>query len=200
MSTSDKSRDTKRDLNDDDRGLVPPPASTVEITTGPTFKAALGWTFFDPANLLCIILMTGAGLLAFNELASVGSGPVWLVILYYACIAAFLRGYFFYYYYGGPVARMLVYIPLVMGILIGAAYWEDLSSGFQFLHNQQTGAKGESPGLHWSALLNCMSAIAITIHLMIPRRWLIRMTDDIQERVPENFGTGLLKAQDTEDL
>ena len=150
-----------------------------------TFKAALGWTFFDPANLLCILLLTGAAVLCFTEMQMAGQRAAWTVILYYACLAGFLRGYFFFYYYGGRFARVLVYLLLLMSIAVGAAYWEDASQGFHYFNGNMKAFKSASDALHWAALLHVMSGICLTVHLLIPRRWLIRIADDIMENVPE---------------
>ena len=78
-----------------------------------------------------------------------------------------------------------MYVGILLAIAVGAAYWEDASTGFHFLDAGQKQYKASSDALHWSALLHVMSGISLTVHLLIPRRWLIRMTDDIMERFPE---------------
>lgn len=170
-----------------DESLAAPPTqpTSTDAQETKTFKAALGWTFFDPANLLCILLLTSAAVISFKEVQLTGQRSVGIVVVYYACLAGFLRGYFFYYYYGGRFGRVVVYLLLFLSITIGAAYWEDASLGFHYLSGVSKAYKQPSEALHWCALLHCMSAICLTIHLLIPRRWLIKMTDDIAERVPE---------------
>ena len=162
-------------------------------------KTLLGWTFFDPCNLLSIILLSVAAILAFNEMRQISMSHTWVVIFYYGCIVAFLRGYFYYYYDGGKLARILIYCPLVLGILMGSAYWSDASKGFAYLSDQSLRRTDVSDGFYWAGLLNVMCAIAITVHLVMPRRWLIRITDDIENRVPDDLGASIIKVQDTAD-
>ena len=186
MSTSLSSEevDPKKPLNESQ--VSPPSQPTSELAQETqTFKAALGWTFFDPANLLCILLLTSAAVLSFKEMQLTGQRAIGMVLLYYACLTAFLRGYFFYYYYGGRFGRIVVYLLLFCSIIMGAAFWEDASLGFHYLSGITKSYKQPSEPLHWCALLHCMSAICLTVHLLIPRRWLIKMTDDIVEIVPE---------------
>ena len=186
MSTSVSQDESEATNTPSEADVTPPPVTASDVTDGTqTFKAALGWTFFDPANLLCILLLTGAAVLSFTEMQMVGQRAVWTVLLYYACLAGFLRGYFFYYYYGGRIGRVMVYLGLFTAIAVGAAYWEDTSIGFHFFEGGQKQFKAASDALHWAALLHVMSGVCLTIHLLIPRRWLIKMTDDIMERVPE---------------
>ena len=162
-------------------------------------KAVLGWTFFDPCNLLSIILLSSAAILTFNEMQQISLSHTWVVIFYYGCIAAFLRGYFYHYYYGGKIARILVYCPLVLGVLVGSAYWSDAAKGFAYLSDYALRMKADSGGFYWASLLNVMCAISITVHLVMPRRWLVRITDDIENRVPDDLGVSIIKAQDTVD-
>ena len=186
MSTSVSPDESQATDANSEPGVAPPPVTTSDAQPDvQTFKAALGWTFFDPANLLCILLLTSAAVLCFTEMQMVGQRAAWTVLLYYACLAGFLRGYFFYYYYGGQFGRVMVYLGLFTAITVGAAYWEDASIGFHFVDAGQKRFKPASGALHWSALLHVMSGVCLTVHLLIPRRWLIRMTDDIMERVPE---------------
>ena len=93
------------------------------------------------------------------------------VVVYAVCVAV--------------VVLYSVVVLLFVSILMGAAFWEDASLGFHYLDDGAKKLKQPSQALHWSALLHCMAAICLTVHLLIPRRWLIRMTDDIIERVPE---------------
>ena len=184
MSTSVSTDEGLQEAEVSEENLaLPDPPTAEQSADAKTFKAALGWTFFDPANLLCILLLTGAGVLSFTEMQMVGQSL--MVVFYYICMAAFLRGYFYFYYYGGRFGRVVVYLLLFVSILMGAAFWEDASLGFHYLGDGAKKLKQPSQALHWSALLHCMAAICLTVHLLIPRRWLIRMTDDIVERVPE---------------
>lgn len=171
----------------------------VADVTQTSVKTVLGWTFFDPCNLLSIILLSAAAILAFNEMRQISLSHTWAVILYYGCLTAFLRGYFYYYYHGGKVARVLVYLPLLAGILVGSAYWSDAAKGFAYLSDLSLRMKPASDGLHWAGLLNIMCAIALTVHIIMPRRWLVKITDDIENRVPDDLGVSKIRVPGTGD-
>ena len=160
-------------------------------------KALLGWTFFDPCNLLSIILLSSAAILAFNEMRQLSLSHTWSVMIYYACLAVFLRSYFHAYYQGTRVSRLLVSLPLLFGILAGSAYWSDAAQGFTYVSDNVLSTKEPSPAFYWASLLNIMCAIAISVHFIAPRRWLVRITDDIENRVPDDLGSSLIKARDT---
>lgn len=163
-----------------------------------TIKTLLGWTFFDPCNLLCIILLFSASVLAFNEFKGSTAEHLWTIIIYYACVASYLRTYFYRYYYGTAVKRIMIYVPLMLAIVLGSAYWYDSSTGFAYLDGFSLKNTGRRPALYWASLLHLMSAISITCHLLMPRGWLIKITDDIESSVPEDLGVGPLTERDTE--
>jgi hypothetical protein len=176
-----------------------PPLPVAPQETESSVKTLLGWTFFDPGNLLSILLLSSAAILAFNEMRQLSLSHTWSVIFYYGCIAAFLRSYFHYYYHGSRVTRVAVFVPLLLGILAGGAYWSDAAQGFEYLSKMSLRTKAPSLGFYWASLLNVMCAIALTVHLIMPRRWLVRITEDIENRVPDDLGVSIIKGRDTED-
>jgi len=167
--------------------------------TDQSVKTLLGWTFFDPCNLLSIILLSSGAILAFNEMRQLSLSHTWSVLLYYGCIAVFLRSYFHAYYHGSRVTRVAIFVPLLFGILAGGAYWSDAALGFAYLSNHVLSNKPPNQGFYWASLLNIMCAISISVHLIMPRRWLVRLTDDIENRVPDDLGRSLIKGRDTAD-
>jgi hypothetical protein len=173
-----------------------PPATQ---RTDQSVKTLLGWTFFDPGNLLSIILLSSAAILAFIEMRQLSLSHTWSVMIYYACIAVFLRSYFYAYYHGTKITRVMVFTPLLFGILAAGGYWSDAAQGFAYLSEHTLSTKAPSQGFYWASLLHIMCAIAISVHLIMPRRWLVRITDDIENRVPDDLGTSLIKGRDTAD-
>ncbi|MGB0646601.1 MAG: hypothetical protein ACPGQS_05455 [Bradymonadia bacterium] len=165
----------------------------------PSVKSFLGWTFFDPCNLLCITALSISTILAFNESQLVGLDRTWAVLIYYGCLAAFLRSYFYFYYYGGKLARIVVFSLLMLTLTVGGLSWNDAAKGFAYLSDGLLLEKGESAGFFWASLLHAMAGVSLTVHIIVPRRWLIRITEDIENRVPDEFGTSIITGQDTAD-
>ena len=169
------------------------------VSTAPGVKSLLGWTFFDSCNLLCVTALGVSNILAFNESQHVSLDRTWSVLIYYGCLAAFLRSYFYFYYYGGKLARLVVFALLILTIAVGGFYWNDASEGFAYLSDGLLLEKGPSTGFFWSSLLHAMAGVSLIVHFMIPRRWLIRLTDDLENRIPDNLGSSIIKNQDTAD-
>jgi hypothetical protein len=142
----------------------------------------LGWTFFDPVNLVCVSLLAASATLVVISMRNRGAADWYMPLGFYVCIAAFLRGYIFNYYSGRPVARVLVLFALLLGILGSAALWEERTAPHEVLRAGGVYHVPVAEGFHIAALLHLTCAIALLVHYMLPRRWLIRMTDEMADR------------------
>lgn len=188
---------TKSTGDKKDRRDHPQPKDSA--TSAPGVKSFLGWTFFDPCNLLCIATLSASTILAFNESQLISLDRTWPVLIYYGCLAAFLRSYFYFYYYGGKLARLVVFALLMLALTVGGLYWNDAAKGFAYLSDGLLLEKGPSTGFFWAGLLHAMAGVSLTVHIIVPRRWLIRITEDIENRVPDDLGASVITVQDTED-
>lgn len=141
-----------------------------------------GWTFFDPANLVCVPLLAVAA--AVVVLAMRGRGaPDWQMPLgLYLCLAVFLRGYFFSYYHGRSASRVVVLVVLLLGLGLSGLLWEDRAAAHEVLRDGQITRVPPAEGFHVAALLHLASAITLFVHAILPRRWLIRFTDELADR------------------
>ena len=102
---------------------------------------------------------------------------------FYLCLAAFLRGYFFQYYHGGRWARALVLAVLIAVLLLSALLWEDRSQSYRLRAGDHfVRVEGELP-FHWAALFHGLMACTLFIHTLLPRRWLVRATEEVVEVV-----------------
>ncbi len=153
------------------------------VRVGPRgLKGVVGWTFFDPANLICIALLTASALLVVVSMRGRGA-PDWVMPLgLYLCLAVFLRGYIFSYYHGRAVGRVVVIIVLLFGLLASAALWEDRAGAFRVLRAAGLVEVPEAMGFHAAALFHVASAATLLIHWLLPRRWLVRATDGLAEQ------------------
>lgn len=145
-------------------------------------EGLFGWTFFDPANLVCVTLLSVAAALVVIAMRGRGA-PDWQMPLgLYLCLAVFLRGYFFSYYHGRSTGRVIVLVVLLLGLSISAALWEDRAAPHELLRQGQVLRVPPSEGMHVAALLHMASAITLFVHALMPRRWLIRATDELADR------------------
>ncbi len=159
----------------------PPPRSPVRV--GPRgFQGVVGWTFFDPANLVCVVLLAAAALLVVVSMRGRGA-PDWVMPLgLYVCLAVLLRGYIFSYYHGRALSRLWVLGVLAGGLLASAALWEDRSGAHQVLRASGMVEVPEAAGFHVAAVLHVVCVATLVIHLLLPRRWLTRATDELADR------------------
>ena len=143
---------------------------------------AFGWTFFDPGNLVSLgLLMASMGLVVISMRAR--GAPDWYMPFgLYLCLCAFLRGYFFNYYHGKTVERVVVLAILVGGILYSAALWEDRATAQEVLRQHGVFVVPPAHGFHVAALLHVTCAIALMVHNLLPRNWLVKATDGLAER------------------
>lgn len=146
------------------------------------FHGLIGWTFFDPANLIAVTLLGGAAGLCVYGLQSRDASDWYMPLGLYACLAAFLRGYFFQYYHGGRFGRGFVLFLLVFGLLVSAFLWEDRSQAYRLRQGDKFIRIEGSPAFHWAALLHGVVSATLLIHTFLPRRWLVRATDEMAER------------------
>ncbi len=145
-------------------------------------EGLFGWTFFDPANLVCVTLLSVAATLVVVAMRGRGA-PDWQMPLgLYLCLAVFLRGYFFNYYHGRSLGRVVVLLVLLLGLGISATLWEDRAQAHEVLRRGEVLRVPASEGFHVAALLHLASAITLFVHALMPRRWLIRATDELADR------------------
>lgn len=145
-------------------------------------EGLFGWTFFDPANLVCVTLLTVSAALVVIAMRGRGA-PDWQMPLgLYLCLAVFLRGYFFSYYHGRSLGRVVVLVVLLLGLGISATLWEDRAGAYEMLRRGEVVRVPPAEGFHVAALLHLASAITLFVHALMPRRWLIRATDELADR------------------
>lgn len=141
-----------------------------------------GWTFFDPANLVCVTLLTVAAVLVVLAMRARSAPDVPIAIALYVCLAAFLRGYFFKYYHGGPFGRVVVLLVLLLGVLGSAALWFDSARAHVVLRASGPVTLREAPGFRTAAVLHLAAALTLLLHFVVPRRWMLRATDELADR------------------
>lgn len=150
------------------------------IVVGPRrIKGWFGHTFFDPVNLMCVSLMLISAVLVIVSMRGRGAADWYMALGLYICLFTFLRGYVFNYYYGRPFGRVLVLTILLVGLLGSAALWEDRWPMHEVIRDAGVAQLPAAKGFHLAALLHVTCAIALLAHLIVPRRWLIRATDDL---------------------
>ena len=150
------------------------------IVVGPRrIRGWFGQTFFDPVNLMCVSLMLISAVMVVVSMRGRGATDWYMALGLYVCLFTFLRGYVFNYYYGRPFGRVLVLVLLLVGLLASAALWEDRTPMHEVVRDGGVVQLPEALGFHLAALLHVTCAIALLGHLMVPRRWLIRATDDL---------------------
>ena len=141
-----------------------------------------GWTFFDPGNLVSLSLLMASMVLVIISMHARGAPDWYMPLGLYLCICAFLRGYFFNYYHGRVVERIVVLIILVASVLYSAALWEDRALGHEVLRQHGVYHVPPAHGFHVAALLHVTCAIALLVHNLLPRHWLVKATDGLAER------------------
>ncbi len=153
------------------------------VRVGPRgFQGVVGWTFFDPANLVCVVSLAASALLVVVSMRGRGA-PDWAMPLgLYLCVAVFLRGYIFSYYHGRGLGRLAVLMVLVCALLASAALWEDRAGAYRVLRASGLVTVPEAKGFHVAALLHVLCAATLVLHWLLPRRWLIRATDELADR------------------
>jgi hypothetical protein len=163
------------------------------LLVGPRgIRGFFGWTFFDPANLVCIVFLSIAASLALISMRDRGAPDWYMPIGLYVCLAAFLRGYFFSYYHGTAFSRVTTLLILLVALMISAALWEDRFPAHEVLRTGGIYTVPDADGFHVAALLHLASAITLFLHFLLPRHWLIRVTDQVVDK------TGLERSLDEE--
>lgn len=153
------------------------------LLVGPRgIRGFFGWTFFDPANLVCIAFLSIAASLCIISMTDRGAPDWYMPIGLYVCFAAFLRGYFFSYYHGTAFSRVTTLLILLVSLLISAVLWEDRFPAHQVLRTGGIYTVPAADGFHVAALLHLSSAITLFLHFLLPRHWLIRVTDQVVDK------------------
>ena len=170
------------------------------IVVGPRrIRGWFGQTFFDPVNLMCVSLMLISAVLVVVSMRGRGSSDWYMALGLYACLFTFLRGYVFNYYYGRPFGRVLVLVILLLGLLGSAALWEDRTPMHEVVRPDGIVQLPEALGFHVAALLHVTCAIALLAHLIVPRRWLIRATDDLAASAGQSLPSEELQVELEDD-
>ena len=155
---------------------------TETIRLGPRGqRGILGWAFFDPANLVCVTCLSVSAVLVVLALRSRGAPDWYMPLGFYVCLAVFLRGYFFSYYHGSRFGRVTVMVILLLTLLASGAFWYERAAAHEVIYHQDVVSVEHSRALVFAALLHVLSAIALFVHLVLPRRWLIRFTDELAD-------------------
>jgi hypothetical protein len=164
---------------------TPPPAEPrprLRILGPRGIQGLFGWTFFDPANLVSVVLLLTSAVLVVLAMRA-REAPDWgMAVGLYTCIFLFLRGYFFNYYHGRAFGRITVVLILLLALVASAALWEDAAPAHQALRAEGVRAVPRAEGFHIAALLHLVVAVALFIHVCLPRRWVIRATDELADR------------------
>ncbi|MFN3200521.1 MAG: hypothetical protein ACE366_19135 [Bradymonadia bacterium] len=170
---------------------TPPPApapETAEALRPRGGSGVLGWTFFDPANLVCVTLLLISAILVVLAMRSRQSPDVLMGVLLYLFLAAFLRGYFFVYYHGRRLMLTVCLLVLTGGLLLSGLLWMDRAPSYQIIRETII-TLPEAPGYLTAAVLHLASAITLAIHFLLPKRWLMRVTDEMADRVGRDLAT-----------
>ncbi|MGK0361181.1 MAG: hypothetical protein ACI9U2_003499 [Bradymonadia bacterium] len=145
-------------------------------------KGLFGWTFFDPANLVAAPLLLTSALLVVFAMRARGAPDWGMAIGLYVCIAVFLRGYFFNYYHGSAFGRVLVLLMLAGGLGGSSVLWSARAPAFRALRPQGVLNVDYAIGFEIAAVLHLVIGATVVIHFLLPRRWLIKATDEIADR------------------
>lgn len=145
-------------------------------------QGLFGWTFFDPANLVAAPLLVLSAVLCVFAMRDRGAPDWGMPIGLYVCMALFLRGYFFNYYHGRALGRLLVLLILEGGLLLSSALWADRAPPFEALRATGVVKVAEAKGFEIAAILHLVIAVTLAIHFLVPRRWMIKATDEIADR------------------
>ena len=65
--------------------------------------------------------------------------------------------------------------------MASAALWEERAGAFEDIRTTGVYHVPKAEGFHIAALLHCVCALTLLIHSILPRRWMIRMTDVVSE-------------------
>ena len=157
------------------------------LKVGPRgIKGLFGWTFFDPANLVCVAFLGISAMLTVISMRDRLAADWYMPIGLYLCLATLLRGYIFNYYHGRAVARFLNLLILVSGLLVSAILWGERATEHEVLREGGIFHVAPADGFHVASLMHLASAIALAVHFLLPRHWLIRMTDQMVERAGQD--------------
>lgn len=168
---------------------LPPGSHAIKPERPRGGRGVFGWTFFDPANLLCIGLVGTAIVRVVLAMQARNDPDLFMVALLYACMAAFLRGYFFVYYHGSRLGLSVIWLVLCSGLLASAAFWQDRAGAVTVLRDVEVTLPPE-PGFQVAAVLHVAAVITLGLHFLMPRHWLMRATDQVADRVGLDLGSG----------
>ena len=150
--------------------------------TGEASATVSGGSFGVEGSAVLTVLLAIAAVLVVVSMRGRGAPDWHLPLGLYLCLAVFLRGYFFNYYHGGSFGRVTVLVVLLVGLLVSAALWEDRALPHEVPRVDGVREVPEAQGFHVAALLHVAAAIALFVHSVLPRRWLVRATDELADR------------------
>lgn len=145
-------------------------------------QGLFGWTFFDPANLVVVPLLVVSAVLVVLAMRGRGAPDWGMPIGLYVCMALFMRGYFFNYYHGRALGRFIVLLVLEGALLASSVLWSDRAPAFKTLRPQGVVEVAPAQGFEIAAVLHLVIGATLLIHFLVPRRWMIRYTDEIADR------------------
>lgn len=145
-------------------------------------EGLFGWTFFDPANLVAFPLLAASAVLVVIAMRGRGAADAFMAVGLYLCLAAFLRGYFFKYYHGRPVGRVAVLLILLLGLGASGVLWLDRAPEHLVLRARGPVTVPAAPGFRLAAIFHLVVGLTLLIHFLLPRRWLVRATDQLADR------------------
>lgn len=194
MSSDDQSPRPDETDPPADAGATPPdpPDSAPEaaptgvqrlLRIGPRgVQGLFGWTFFDPANLVAVPLLVTSAVLCVFAMRGRGAPDWGMPIGLYVCMAIFLRGYFFNYYHGRALGRVLVLLILEGALVGSSALWNDRAPAYEALRASGVVQVAHARGFEIAAVMHLVIAATLAIHFLVPRRWMIKATDEIADR------------------
>jgi hypothetical protein len=72
---------------------------------------------------------------------------------------------------------------LTFGLLASALLWEDRARPFGIRRfDDQVAVVAASPEFHTAAILHVLMTLVLVVHALLPRRWMVRATDEVADR------------------
>ncbi len=144
-------------------------------------RPLFGWTFFDPANLLSATGFIVCAFLTFTAYKARGAEDAYMPLGLYAFLLVVLRGFFFTYYHGRFFWRHAVGLGLLLSVVASGILWYDAAEPHRLLNSVQIVQVPESLRLRIAAYLHGIIGIVLILHALVPRRWMLRVTDEIAD-------------------
>lgn len=147
-------------------------------------RGILGWTFFDPANLVSVALLGTSLVLVVLAMRARQSPDVLMALLLYLFLAAFMRAYFFVYYHGRRFTLLVYMVILFAGLGVSGILWLDRAPAHEVIRETIVTVP-EAPGYITAAICHLAIVVTIFIHFVLPKRWLMRATDEVASQLAD---------------